>query len=136
MRFITLQEGNLPFKPIRKLQELRYILLAGTLMSAVVVPQLSVALDGARGADGRFIVAQREDPKDKGKQQNKGQPGGQQGGQGQPQGQPKQGSQPFTKGPPNQPGNQGATGQQQGGPGQQGGQGQQGLPGQQKQFGR
>ena len=76
----------MPFKPIRKLQELRYVLLAGTLMSAVVVPQLSAALDGARGADGRFIVAQREDPKDKdkGKQQNKGQPGGQQGGQGQP----------------------------------------------------
>src|SRR5690242_10346487 len=97
------QEGNLPFRPVRKLQELRYVLLAGTLMSAVAVPQLSVALDGARGTDGRLIVAQREDPKDKGKQQNKGQPGGQQ---------PKQGGQPPSKGPGG-PG-PGATGQQGG----------------------
>src|SRR5215475_669843 len=116
MRFITLQEGNLPFKPVRKLQELRYVLLAGTLMSAVAVPQLSVALDGARGTDGRLIVAQREDPKDKNK--NKGQPGGQQ---------PKQGGQPPSKGP----GPGGQTGQQGGQPGGQGGQpGGQGRPGQ------
>ena len=80
----------MPFKPIRKLQELRYVLLAGTLMSAVAVPQLSVALDGARATDGRFIVAQ-QDPKDKGKQQNKGQPGG-------PQGQTKQGGATASQG--------------------------------------
>src|SRR5262250_3395134 len=106
------REGNLPFKPVRKLQELRYVLLAGTLMSAVAVPQLSVALEGLRGTDGRLIVAQRDDPKDKNKQQNKGQPGGQQ---------PKQGGQPPNRGPGG-PGGPGATGQQGGQPGGQGGQ--------------
>jgi OmpA-OmpF porin, OOP family len=143
-----IQEGTLPFNLIRKLQEYRYVLLAGTLLSALALPQWSVALDGAHSADGRIIVAQREDPKNKGKQPNKGQPGGKggqgqggQGGKGQP-GQ-KQGTQQFNKG--SGPGSTSPQGGQQKQFGtqapkqfQQGGQGggQPGGPGKQKQFGK
>jgi outer membrane protein OmpA-like peptidoglycan-associated protein len=105
-------------QPIRKFQELRYLLLAGTLMSAIAIPQWGMASETAR--DGRIIVAQQnQDPKEKeknkGKQAPKGaQPGtGQPGGAGQPKqqgttnqpspgGQPKSGRQIGNQGPTNQ----------------------------------
>ena len=86
---------------IKRLRELRYVLLASTLTSALAIPQWGIAADNssARGADGRIVVAQnQQDPKDKNKgkqqQQQQKQKGGQPGGQGQqgniPQGVPKQ----------------------------------------------
>jgi outer membrane protein OmpA-like peptidoglycan-associated protein len=132
----------------------RYVLLAGTLLTTLAVPQWSAVSDArARDAmrDGSFVIAQRPDPNDpkqKGKQQGKQPPQGQQG-QGQPQGQPQGGQpggpqpgqtkqfgkQPPAGGPPqpqlgNQPPAGGAPPQQLGNQPPAGGKG---LP---KQFGK
>src|SRR5262249_20688970 len=70
------------------------MLLAGTLLSALAMPQWGIASDNAaaRNADGRIIVAQNQDPKDKDKDKNKGK-------QQQQQQQKQKGGQPGSPGP-------------------------------------
>jgi len=77
------------FQAIRKLRDVRYVVLAGTLISALAVPQWSLAWAG--DGSGRIVVAQNE-PKDKnkGKQPQKAPATGQQGGAQQT---PRQGTQ-------------------------------------------
>jgi len=136
---------------IKSLRELRYVLLAGTLLSALAMPQWSIASDNAAAgnADGRIIVAQNQDPKDKNKgkqqQQQQKQKGGQPGGQGPqgniPQSVPKQvpqqqiqkaypGQPPGGQGQQKQFGNQGNQPQGTGVPS-----GRTGQPGSPQQFG-
>jgi len=90
---------------IETLKRYRYVLLAGTLLSTLAVPQWNAVSDArAKEAmrDGSFVIAQRVDPNDpnqKGKQKGQPDPKGQKG-QGQPQGQPQ--AQPGQQGQPSQ----------------------------------
>ena len=86
---------SVPFaNAIETLKRYRYVLLAGTLLSTLAVPQWNAVSDArAKEAmrDGSFVIAQRVDPNDpnqKGKQKGQPDPKGQKG-QGQPQGQPQ-----------------------------------------------
>ena len=97
---------SVPFaNAIETLKRYRYVLLAGTLLSTLAVPQWNAVSDArAKEAmrDGSFVIAQRVDPNDpnqKGKQKGQPDPKGQKG-QGQPQGQPQ--AQPGQQGQPSQ----------------------------------
>ena len=129
-------------KGIRKLHDWRYAMLAATMLSAVALPRWGVAdtlLNGA--SEGRIVVAQNVDPKDKDKnkgkksgtgqtgqtgQQGSGQTGQQGTGTGTGQGQKKT----FSKqNPNNQQGTGTGTGQQGSGQTGQQGSGQTGQQG-------
>ncbi|MEA2907331.1 MAG: hypothetical protein QOI12_4718 [Alphaproteobacteria bacterium] len=120
---------------MKTISKYRYVVLAGTMLSALALPQWSSAIDASYGArKGAIVVAEAADPGDpnnKGKQPPakaavppKGQPGaqGQPGGVGQPPGQQRQlnNQPPVVNAPP-----QGQQGQPPGAP-----------PGLQKQIGK